>query len=156
MSLKTTWIVISDASRAFVYKAREKNQPWMLLAQLEHPLSREKNQDLVSDRPGRVQQSPGLTGDGKGSRSGVEASITPKQSEHLHFAQEVAGFLEKGLNDQAYQDVVLVANPHFLGLLREKLPEGVKKRVMADVAKNYTHLSEPELRKQLDEVWAYV
>lgn len=156
MSLKTSWIVVADASHAHVYRAREKNQPWTLVTTLDHPAARERNQDLVSDRPGRTQQSPGHTGDGKGSRSGMEASLTAKQAEQLHFAAELVSYLQTHWNGKEFQSLVVVAPPHFLGILREKMPAALSKCIAAEVDKNYTHLSEKDLRSQLQDIWAYV
>lgn len=158
----TTWILVSDASRARLFVGQKKNQPWTLLESIDHPESRAKGKDLVTDRPGRVAQSGGSNSSGgpgspgKGSRSGMEPPTSPKEVEHEQFARFLADFLAKGLREQAYSSILLVANPHFLGLLRTMMDEQVKKHVKATVDKDYTSLHQKELQERLADVWMYI
>lgn len=152
-----TWILVGSASRAriFSWGADGAKQRLQLVRELEHPESRLANQDLVSDRPGRAQQAVAPSrlgpsvGPSKGNRSGMEPRTSPKTVEHEHFAHDLAQVLEKGLNDHAYQRLVLVAGPEFLGLMRQVLPAQVQKHVQASLDKDYTSDSEQELSARL-------
>ncbi len=158
--IQTTWILVCDASKARIFEGTKKNQPWALLETIDHPESRLKDQDLVTDRPGRVQQSA-VNGQGngtlgKGSRSGMEPHITPKEAEHQQFARFLADVLAKGHRERSYDNLLIVANPQFLGILRGILTEQIKKLVKATVDKDYTSLPTKDLQERLSDVWMYL
>ena len=153
MDQQTTWYLVGDSSRARIFVHRSADKNLQLLRAFDHPQSRMANQDLVSDRPGRVQQSAppsrGNPAGSMGNRSAMEPHTSPKTVEQEHFAHELAAALHKGLVDQSYQSLVLVAGPQFLGLLRNILNEQVLKHVTASLDKDYTHFTQPELEKHL-------
>lgn len=147
-----TWYLVGDASRARIFRRGETDRHLRLLREFEHSQSRAHNRELVSDRPGRTQQAtpPGAaSGASKGNRSAMEPHTTPKAVEHEHFAHELAKFLHQGLVNEEYADLVLVAGPQFLGLLRNILDEQVVKHVRASVDKDYTYFTPPELEHHL-------
>ena len=57
---------------------------------------------------------------------------SPKEAEFEHFAHELAQALHDGHGQQAYKRIVLVAPPHFLGLLRKMLNDTVSKLISAE------------------------
>src|SRR5579883_1035000 len=150
-----TWILVCDSSRARLFSTRPKETHLHLVQAFEHPEGRLPNHELVSDRPGRAQQaaapshSPGTAGIAKGSRSGMEPHTSPKTVEQEHFAHALAAALHKGLVDNAYQHVVLVAPPQFLGILRNVLDPQVHKHVQHSLDKDYAQLDERELSERL-------
>lgn len=161
-----TWVLISDASRARLFQAGEHGTRELgltLLRKFEHPESRERNSDLVTDRPGRTQQSispnmrggtsnrgnPGGGQQATGNRSGMEPATSPKKIEHEGFARELAHELEKGLNENAYVNLIVAANPEFLGLLRGAMSDQVKKHVTASLDKDYTAMDVRELEGRI-------
>lgn len=150
-----TWVLISDAARARIFEAEERGQKFSLVKSFDHPESRAPNRELVTDRPGRTQQSGGPSGHSvgsnpsKGNRSAMEPQNDPKTEEHHLFARELAEELEKGLHRNAYSHLILAAGPQFLGMLRESLHDQVKKHVTASVDKDYTHMDQRELQERL-------
>ncbi len=69
--------------------------------------------------------------------------------ESERFAHSIAKVLEGGLADNAYERVVLVAPPHFLGLLRATISPNVAKRVELTLDKDYTALKPDELAERV-------
>lgn len=147
-----TWILVADASRARLFKYDGFGTAIELLKEWEHPGSRAKNCDLATDRPGRMVQSHVQPHPGHGSKSGMEAELSPKEVEHEHFARELAGELTKGLSGNAYSRLVLAANPRFLGTLRSVADEKVRKHIIASVSKDYTALPVRALEQELAPV----
>lgn len=150
-----TWILVADASRARLFSKDVVAKGLHELKVYSHPESRAKNLELVTDRPGRMAQSsagsgpgPGLGG-ARGARSGIEPDITPKEIEHELFARELCADLVRGLSEHAYADLVLVANPQFLGTLRQVAGTQVQKHVSATIDKDYTMLKPRELEQHL-------
>lgn len=155
MDTHRTWYLVGDASRARIFARGTADKHLNLLHEFEHPESRMSNQELVSDRPGRTQQSSAASrGNPAGSanlghRSAMEPHTSPKTVEQEHFAHELAAALYKGLMGQEYEELVLVAGPQFLGLLRSVLDEQVQKHVTVSLDRDYTYFTSPELEKHL-------
>jgi len=137
-----TWIVLADAATARIYEPRADRRGWRLVAERTHPESRAKESELRTDKPGRVKQSAGY-------RVAMEPSTPRKEVEAEKFAREIAKTLDEALLAKAYDRVVLVAAPAFLGLLREILPDRVQRHVADVVEKDYLHLDSREVHERL-------
>jgi protein required for attachment to host cells len=142
--MTTTWILVSNASTARLYAKESGKRGLTMVKTFEHPESREKASELVSDQPGHYM------GQGKGRGAFVEAN--PKEVEMERFALELAKELEAGRTHQAYGRLILVASPHFMGLLKARLSSHVLDLVSDTVEKDYSHDTEKELIKHLEPV----
>jgi protein required for attachment to host cells len=140
--MASTWIVVANASTATVYCNEGPNKGLTRVKVLEHAASREKGADLVSDRPGHFQ--------GRGNGHGAyNPAKMPKEVEAERFALEIARELDQGRTRNAYQRVILVASPHFLGLVNHQLDPHVRQMVSDSIEKDYTKLTEKELAGHL-------
>lgn len=155
MRRTTTWCLVCDASRAHLFRVGPPAGPFELLSSHDHPGSRAKVGDLVSDAQGRKPVG-GSRGDGAGSRPGgfhgrpgAEPDTDPKEVEAQHFARDLAALLDKGLADHAYEALVLVAPPHFLGLIKATLSDQVAKRVEATIDKDFAALAPREIERRV-------
>jgi protein required for attachment to host cells len=81
----------------------------------------------------------------------MQPDTTPKEAEFEHFAQQLADMLNKGTSQRSFDGLVLVAPPHFLGLLRNRLSSEVEKRLLRVVHKDYTSLDSREARSRLED-----
>jgi protein required for attachment to host cells len=140
--LGTTWILVSNASLGKIFRNTGPNKGLEKVREFEHPQSREKNADLVTDRPGH---NPGA---GNGHGSFVPATM-PKEHESDVFALKLARELDAGRVDKLYSRLVLVASPAFLGQLNRHLPETVKGLVSYSLEKDYTRATDKELTRHL-------
>jgi protein required for attachment to host cells len=143
--MQTTWILVSDASRARLFRRERQGRAWQLLFEIEHPESRAKGRDLKSDRPGRFSLDHA-----KGFQLQMEP-VSPHEIEAERFAGTLVELLERGLDEHAFDRLMLVAPPHFLGLLRKRLGKEVSRRVTGWRDKDYTHLAPRELERRLAE-----
>ena len=137
-----TWVVVCDASRARLFRLGPQRQ-WQLIRELEHPESRAKGRDILTDRPGRMKQSASP------DRPAMELTKPIHEVESERFAHEIAKALEKGLGENAYDRLVLVAPPHFLGLLRATINHTAAKRVELTLDKDYTALQPKDLAERV-------
>jgi len=96
-----------------------------------------------SDKPGRVKQS-------RGSRVAMEPHAPRKEVEMVKFSRQIAKALDDALIRKAYDRLVLVAPPHFVGVLRTTLSERVERHIAATIEKDYLHLDPPEVRDRLE------
>ncbi|MCC6534724.1 MAG: host attachment protein [Burkholderiales bacterium] len=141
--MTSTWILVANAAVATVYCNEGPKKGLARVKTLEHAASREKGADLSSDRPGHNQSS--------GNRHGafVPAKM-PKEVEAERFALEIARVLDHGRTQNAYQRLILVASPHFMGLIKQHLEGHVRQLVSESIEKDYTKLNERELAPHLE------
>jgi len=142
--MQATWILVANACQAKLLQNHKRFGPLELVKEFNHPESRTKTSELVSDRPGHNQSK------GNGHGSLVEQS-DPKSYEALRFAKELAEALEAGRTGNRYERVVVVAPPQFLGQLNTHLNDRVRKLVSANLQKDYTKLDAKALLPALKE-----
>lgn len=141
--MSTTWILVANASRARLFENTGINKGLKLVSEFEHPASRMKGSDLVSDRPGHMPRS----GNSQGSR---QPTIEPKQNEAEHFAKEIANTLEMGRGQNGYERLIVAAAAPFLGVLKSHLSDGVISRMSETINKDYTQVPEHELGSKFE------
>lgn len=139
-----TWILVANSSRAILYRAEPMKSGLAKIREFEHPESRMKGIELVSDGGHRTRT------DIPDSRAGMDEP-DPKEAHWLLFARELADALREGRERNEVDSVVLVAPPQFLGMLRGALHHSVSAMVRGDVVKDYTRLTPEALRDRLVE-----
>lgn len=143
-----TWLLVGNASRARLFETQTRPKTLKLLKEFVHPPSREKRGGLASDRPGHYQNEvKGMEGTTHGS---FNEPIDPKSYEHNRFAMELARELNEGRNHNSYGNLMIVASPHFHGLLNQHMNENVAKMVSNHINKDYTTLDEGKLIEKLN------
>src|SRR5512143_1971445 len=97
-----TLVLIGEASQARLFAAR-RGAPWQLLSSFDHPRGAVHDRDILTDRPGRVQQS---VGDGR--RSGADPKTSAHEVEMQVFARQLAAALDEAVTARRPHRVVLV------------------------------------------------
>jgi protein required for attachment to host cells len=151
---KKMWIVAADASRARVFLARGVRSAFELVTTLEHAASRAKVHDLVSDDRGRkpAGSSPGRQNGRSYGRAGAEPDTDPKEVEAMRFARELARYLDRGNEEHAFDELILLAPPHFLGLVKENIGDRTRRLIRLTVDKDYSQLDPPALAEHIREI----
>jgi len=65
------------------------------------------------------------------------------------FAHEISELLSKVANENGFQDLILVADPKFLGALRNKLDSNLTKRVTGSINHDWVTVPLPELGRRI-------
>jgi protein required for attachment to host cells len=97
-----------------------------------------------TDRPGRTFSSVGA------GRSSVTQTDWHKLEEH-RFAIEVAATLERVVRERGVEALVVVAPPRALADLRKAFHPDVKKRLVAEIAKDLTKFPIDEIEKHIQK-----
>lgn len=139
-----TWVLVANASEARIFGTEKIGNPMECMKEFNHPESRDKGMDLTSDRPGHYQSK------GTGHGAFVE-STDPKEYEAERFAAELAKELENGRTNNAYRKLVVVAAPHFHGLINSQLDEHTRAMVVNDIQKDFTDCDVNELPERLKQ-----
>ena len=136
-----TCIVACSGSTARLWLATSRFGDWQPLIEMLHPESATREGDLTSDRPGRTFDSFG---------SGRHAMSQP-QSAHeqqlSRFADEIASYVNAGIANGDFKNLVLLAAPGFLGHLRSKLSDRATKATVLTAPKNITSLDATRIRE---------
>ena len=137
--MTTTWILSANRSSASLFESDWLSKSIRRIRDIPHPQGRLQNQEIDTDKLGRVFDS---IGQGRHSTS-------PKQepTEHIaqQFALELAEVLNKGRLTHAYDKLILVAEPKFLGILRAALNKNTESLVTQTVNKELVDIKEEDL-----------
>ena len=137
-----TWLLVADGSQAKIFElaAKGRIQEKDALA-VDHPPTRE----LVSDRPGRTFDSAGQ------GRHAMEPPTDAHEKAEADFLRSVAKRLEAGCQRKEFEELIVIAAPRALGLLRQLLPESVKDATTREVSHDLTGFTNPALETYLRE-----
>ena len=143
--MRTIWILVADAGGQILSKSQGTGG-LLSVQHLENAPGRAHDVDLVSDHPGRIAKH------GTGARSAMDRPTDPHEQEALNFAHQLNHRLDVAESQGDFDVLVLVAPPHFLGLLRSGLGQGANRRLVASVGKDLTRLNNSELQGHLAAV----
>ena len=138
------WVVVADQSKARIFTVEDPRGPLIQMDELEHPEARKREQELISDRPGRSFDSSGQ------GRHAMGTSVEPKKEEAIRFAKQVADYLQAAHHEGRFNRLVLVAGPPLLGLLRDKL-KSLSGANISEIDKNLGQYEAPEIRSHLPD-----
>ena len=145
-----TWILVARDAGARVFEARGRGKGLGLLDTIEHPEGRAHDRDLASDRPGRSFRKD--SGDPR--RAAMSRAEGPRDRAVSDFARAVSDRLQRARVANQYDQLVLVAPPRFLGLLRSSLDGPTTHLVVGSMDKDLAMKNETELIEHLHEIVA--
>lgn len=139
------WVVVADGGRARILSPTAENG--RLESALDSDLvgSRAKSGEQWTDRPGRERRRGGA------GRQALEPQTDPHQHEKTMLAKRVAEVLDASAHAGRCERIVLVAAPHVLGDIRSALKSTTLDKVVVELDKDLTTLSEHQLTERLGE-----
>jgi protein required for attachment to host cells len=141
-----TWVVVADSTRARIFNAETSSAPLSEVETLTQPEGRMHDRDITADLPGRSFDSVG------NGRHSMEPTTDPKHELAVEFARTIARHLDSARVKNVYEQLVIVAAPSFLGLLREQLNQTCRKLVAYELNKNLVQLTVEEIRSHLPKL----
>jgi len=139
--MQNTWVLVADSTRARFFVA-SSSDPLTEFETLTHLESRQHEQKMTSDLSGSQAGSDGR-------HHGVSGETDPKKYEAIEFARTISHFLEESRNKHIYTQLILIAAPAFLGLLREHLTAETAKMVIFESDKNLSQHSIKDIEQHL-------
>jgi protein required for attachment to host cells len=135
-------VLVSDGRRARLLRNQGTPRNPQLI--IEHSLEQVNppTREQGTDRPGR---KPGTDGVSKGA---IEQTDWHQQQEE-RFAAELAEMLYKLGHAGRYEELVVVAPPKMLGDLRANFHNEVSSAIVAEVPRDLTNYSVPEIGRML-------
>lgn len=138
------WVLVCDGAKALFF--RNDGDAELLNLTLVHAVAENhgRNRELGSDRPGRVYQSHGK------ARSATTETDWHAEGERA-FLAGVAKALDGFVEQHAVRNLVLVAPPKALGVLRAQMTARVRGIVAVEIPKDLARLSTGEIERHLAE-----
>lgn len=143
-STTARWYVVANRTDAVFYVEGQDHQ-FHFIDRLTNKKGNYTESELDSDRPGR----------GYSSAAGgtIHHSMDRRNQKHetvaKDFADRIAHALGSARRENRFKDVVLVAEPHFLGLLREHLDAETRAKIAHEVHREYLEGSDSEIRERI-------
>lgn len=142
LETKARWYVVANRTDAVLYED-ERGSKFKFLNRICNRKTNLIDAALLADEP-----NDGLSNTDEKILHHALSRKTP-QHEQLakKFAKQIAANLEIAYRQKRFKDLVLVAEPHFLGLLRNALNEPVLEAVRHEVRREYAQGSDRQLRE---------
>ena len=130
-----TRVIVADNARARIFASGSAINRLQELEVFAHPEAHLSNIDLVGD-------SAGKSVDGHGS---LDPATDARMVEAQAFAKLLGKHLKELHNQQHFDQLILIAPPRFLGLLRKELDTPLDKLVTQSIDKDLTTASLEEI-----------
>ena len=136
------WVLVGDGKKA-LFLHNDGDHEILNLRRLDverhdSPATR----DQGTDAPGRNHSSTGPRGTAMGGTDFHRV-------EEERFAAHVAERINASAHENGFKELVIVAPPKCLAEIRKDLSAEAQKRVVCEIAKDYTHHPIPEIEKLL-------
>jgi len=141
--MNNVWVVVASSTRCRIFAQHKHNGPLEELEDLVHPEGRLHERRLASDRPGRTFDRAGEGRHAKGN------PVKPQEQENIRFAKDVADKIDAARKRDKFERLVLIAEPGFLGQLRQDLPAATLQRLSAELHKNLVEADPDRIREAL-------
>lgn len=143
---KPNWYVLANRVSATIYSNGPSGK-FTFLQRIDNKQGGMRESDLDSDKPGRGFSTAG----GGVFRHSLDRRYQHHELVARKFAKRLGKFLDSALRKRAFGQLVLIAEPHFLGLLREAFPPAVKRVVEHEIKHRYRELSSERLHEQIQD-----
>lgn len=142
-----TWVVIANAIECNIYKRISRGRNLQEISKLPNPEGRLSNQDLKEGKPGRTFES----GPKSFQRHTKNTEVSPHTQKLTSFAKQINAFLEHNRTTHSFTELILIAEPHFLGLLNQNLNKNLQKMVTFSIHKDLVGKDLEKIIANIDE-----
>lgn len=142
--MHTVWILVCDAAKARFFETSGANPAWHLVNEVFHEASKSKAAELAGDRSGSRSSEGGSV-----HHNALAPASSPRDVEKGHFAHSLGDMLDQAMRSARFRRWVLVAPPHFAGVIAKELTPELKKHLLATVEMDLGHLDARELAEKL-------
>ncbi len=145
MSHDIRWYLVANRKEALIFQQnfRQKGGEFTFVERFLHPRGQLKERELVSDRPGRGRSGP------DGARYALDPRTSAQDQEAVEFSQQLGAHLIDRLERGAFDELVIVAEPRFLGYLRGVFPTRLKSCVVSEIRREFVRGSNAQMEAQI-------
>ena len=141
--MKTIWVIVANQVEAQIYSSQQVAWNIKLFKTLLHEEGAAHARDLVSDAPGRVHDRMGS------ARHSMEPNTSVKEEGLRRFVKEIVECLEAAHRKNKFNELVILAAPVVLGVIRKGLTSGLAHAVVKEVPKDVVGQGIDKIQVQL-------
>lgn len=134
-----TWYLLADGARARIVTRPTSAGTYTVIFAEDSAAAHARSRDLISDRPGRTQESA------YSGRHAIEARSNPVHLEETRFLRGVLSHVNREAACGSFDRLVIYASPRCLATLRDGLDPATAKRLRGEYAKDLTKTPLAEL-----------
>jgi protein required for attachment to host cells len=123
-----TRVIVADNARARIFSSHSVINHLEEMEGFVHPEARMTNSELVGDSAGKSVDQHGS----------LDPATSAREHEEENFARLLGKHLKALHNEQHFEQLILVASPKFLGMLRKCLPGPLDQLVTRTIDKDLT------------------
>lgn len=145
--MKSIWVLVANQAEAQIYAS---DRLWKNLRLADVLLNEEgaaHPRDLISDAPGRAFDRFGP------ARHAMEPNTGVKQEQRRRFVKEMVERLETGHLKGDFDQLVVLAAPAVLGVIRKHLSGGLEKTVLKEIPKDVIGQGVDKIQSQLERAF---
>ena len=146
--MKMIWILVANQAEAQIYSSGQLPGNLLLVDVLANKEGTTYPRELISDAPGRAFNS---TGSG---RHAMEPNTGVKEEQRRRFVKEMADRLQAAHLKGDFAQLVLLAAPAVLGVIRKSLAVDLKKIVIKEIPKDVIGQDVGKIQSQLARAFA--
>lgn len=128
--MNTIWILVANQAEAQIYTASRLPGSLSPVQTLKHEEGSARARDLTSDAPGRVHDRMGS------SRHSMEPDTGVKEEQRRRFVKEVIDRLQAARLNGKFDQLVLLAAPAVLGVIRKTMSADLERAVIREIPKD--------------------
>ena len=141
--MNTIWILVVNQAEAQIYSANRLPGDLTLVRTLLHAEGVVHARDLTSDAPGRVHDRMGS------ARHSMEPDTGVKEEERRRFVKKTVDWLKAAHLKGEFDQLVLLAAPAVLGVIRKVVAGDLAKAVIKEISKDVIGHEVDKIQAQL-------
>jgi protein required for attachment to host cells len=139
-----TWFTLANRTEAKIYLEKMDHQ-FHLVECLSNPQGNLTETKLDSDKPGRTSAR------GQTVQHALDRHFGKHEQIAVEFAASIGDYLNSAAQKDLFDEIVIVAEPHFLGLLNEQVSQHSIRKKIRTLDREFVHGTIREIRKKVLE-----
>ena len=148
--MKKHWYLVGQRAGARIFEQQGIAPELTLIHRFENPDGLLKTSELVSDHQGRSDSS-----DMHGGHNAVGEDEVQRKQVLEKFAHDIGTYLEKEAEQHMFQSLVLVAEPHFLGVVKKAIGKATSHLILESLVKDLVNISDHDMAAHLSGTLCY-
>ena len=137
------WILVANQSEAQIYSSKQFTGNLTLLHTLTHAEASAHTRELTTDAPGRVHDRIGS------ARHSIEPETGIKEEGRRRFVKEMVDLLEAARQKGDFKQLVVLAAPAVLGVIRKSLTDSLSRIIAKEIPKDVIGQDKEKIQTQL-------
>lgn len=146
--MKMIWILVANQAEAKIYSTERIPGSLALVGTLTHEEGAAHKRDLASDAPGRVHDRIGS------ARHSMEPDTGVREEERRRFVKEIVVRLQAAHKRGDFSQLVILAAPAVMGVIRRTLNGALAKTVIKEIPKGVVGQAADKIEAQLARSFA--